>query len=283
MQMFFDFVSNKSYFTFICFFFVFSCSYANLEAEQEKHDGCSSICIIGDSISTFKDYLVSEIPGYDGAKYEPFYPKGDVNSIEKTWWFIVADRLGIDRDHIVNCSWSGSTVTGDAFSTVNAGAACSIRRIRDVSAKGFIPDIVLCYISCNDWAYNYPIGNWIKGVPFVQTGVVLTLREAYALMLSRLKETYPDSRIFCLTILDDTRRDKTPGWPSNNSNSVSIEEWNRNIVEVAGIMECDVIDLHGCGISYESCPAFTLDGLHPNAAGMRLMAKTVLEGLKRLY
>lgn len=271
------------YLILFCLLFLQSCYHPDLDLDQDGLPDIHSICIIGDSISTFDDYLVSDLPGYDGAAYACFYPQGDVESVEITWWHLVAHQLGIRDEYIVNCSWSGSTVTGNALSTSNAVAACSVRRIRDVSAKGFVPEVILCYISCNDWGASRPVGSWTKNDPLTPSEHVSTLREAYALMLYRLKEAYPESRIFCLTNLEDIRRDRTPGWPSNNTDGVSVEEWNRNIVEVAEIMGCDVIDLHGCGISYDSCATYTLEGLHPNAAGMRLMAKTVLEGLKRLY
>jgi len=266
-----------------CLCFLPSCYHLDLELEQDGLPDIHSICIIGDSISTFDDYLVSDLAGYDGAAYACFYPQGDVDSVEKTWWYLVAEQLGIEEENIVNCSWSGSTVTGNALSTTNAVVACSLRRIKDVCAKGFIPDVILCYISCNDWGNDRAVGNWTMNDPLTPSGNVSTFREAYALMLYRLKEEYPESRICCLTLLDDTFRDRTPGKPSNNSNDISIEEWNRNIVEIAEIFECDVVDLHSCGITYDVSPQFTFEGVHPNSIGMRMMAKKVLEELKRLY
>lgn len=246
---------------------------AQQEKQEENH---LKIGIIGDSISTYKGYLPSNINGYDGVAYASYYPKGDVNKVEKTWWYKSAVLLGSDIDDISNCSWSGSFVTGNAISEDNAFAGCSHRRIQDLSARGFIPDIILCYISCNDWAKNIPIGTWVASDDIQQAAKPETMCEAYAIMLLKIRQTYPFSTVFCMTNLEDTLRDVTPGWPSNNKKGISTETWNRNISELAKQLGCYTIDLQTCGITYDNVKKYTLDGgLHPNDAGMTLIAQKV--------
>ena len=196
------------------------------------------------------------------------------------WWYKVAQALDVSPDSICNCSWSGSRVSGNSTSTASASAGCSTRRIMDLSAKGFIPDIVLCYISCNDWANNIPLGLWTPADGLPKEGTISTSREAYALMITKIREYYPSCLIFCLTNLDDTKRDYTPGWPSNNRRGVSVEDWNKSITELAVALDCQTIDLQDCGINYDNLSHYTVDGgLHPNDVGMSLIADKVTKEL----
>ena len=246
--------------------------------ESDKEGKQWRLSLIGDSISTFNGYLASDTQGYDGIKYKTYYPKGDVNNVEFTWWYQVASSLSIDLDNVCNCAWSASRVTGNSFSTSSAEVGCSTRRIQDLSAKGFDPDIVLCYISCNDWAGDVSVGEWSATDPIPEEGNIPTFREAYALMLYKIKSFYPKTEIFCLTNLEDVRRDRTAGPPSNNNKGVSVGDWNNCIKEVATSFNCHVIDLSNCGINYDNALHYTLDGgLHPNRSGMSLIAKYVTE------
>lgn len=248
------------------------------------------IGIIGDSISTYLGWLPSNIDGYDGTPYERYYPKGDVNNVAKTWWYKLAIKLGLNpQTDISNCAWSGSKVSGDSDSTTSAAAGCSNRRISDLTLRfnGQAPDIIICFISCNDWAKspNVPIGTWAITDPIPSGGTISELRAAYALMLSKLHTAYPLARIFCCTNLDDFARDATAGWPTNNASGVSTYEWNRNIVEVAQALGCEIIDFNRCGINYSNIATYyAVDGgLHPNDAGHTLLAEKAYNELINKY
>ena len=110
-----------------------------------SQESTRTIAIIGDSISSFKDYSPSDLDGYSGAKYATYYPKGDVKNIDNMWWFKVAHSLGVTIDHICNCSWSGSRVTGNSSSTDSASAGCSTKRIMDLSVKDSI--LISCFVT----------------------------------------------------------------------------------------------------------------------------------------
>lgn len=241
------------------------------------------IAIIGDSISSFKGSSPSDNDGYKGAQYAVYYPHGDVKHIENMWWFKVAHSVGITIDDICNCSWSGSRISGNSASINNAFAGCSTKRIEDLSCNGSNPDIVFCYISCNDWANNIPIGNWSAYDTIPAEGVISTMSEAYALMISKIKEHYPSCLIVCLTNLDDPLRDYTPGWPSNNRSGISVDDWNKRISELSEAFGCHTINLQECGINYENASKYTVDGgLHPNDAGMTLIANKVVKDLANI-
>ena len=246
--------------------------------------------IIGDSISTFRGWLASDVSGFSGTPYDVYYPSGTLTQVTQTWWWKVCEALGIDQTtQLINCAWSGSRVSGDSTSSTNAYSACSDKRISDLTIKGFIPDIIICFISCNDWGNSpvVPVGTWKTSDPIPQEGTINELRAAYALMLHKLHTTYPTTRIFCCTNLDDMHRDRTSGWPSNNANGISTDEWNSNIIEIARAFGCDIINLHECGINYYNIKTHygcgSDNGLHPNPEGHTLMARKVIAELFAKY
>ena len=242
------------------------------------------IAIIGDSISTYSGYLPSDTSGYSGTTYANYYPHGNVDNVSKMWWAIMAQNLGLTLSDLNIVAWSGSKVSGDSTSTTDASAGCSTKRITDLAIKGWNPDIVLCFISCNDFATDIPIGTWSVETAIPSEGTIGTLREAYALMIYKIHATYPNAVVFACTCLDDYRRDSTSGWPCNNGNGVSMYQWNQNIREVSNALGCDVIDLHQCGLNYQNIASMAVDtGLHPNAAGHELMARKITSELIAKY
>lgn len=252
------------------------------------------LAIIGDSISTYSGWLPSNIPGYDGATYAYYYNSSNLGSVENTWWYQVAQAIGLDPNKDINvCAWSGSRVTSNGIhdtssSTTDAYMGCSTRRITDLSIRGYNPDIVICFISCNDWGHDIPLGDWAITNPIPTDGEITTARAGYALMLAKIQRTYPHARIFCCTNLDDYSRDHDEPvnmWPSENNNGVTTHQWNQNIIEIASAFGCDIIDVHSCGINYNNIATYyAVDaGLHPNARGHKLMAQKVIAELNAKY
>ena len=243
-----------------------------LNFENSKFTG-KKCAIIGDSISTYNGFMPSS--------YATYYPAGDVNDVNYTWWKIVCDSLGMTP---VNCAWSSSRVTGEPKST-SAFPGCSDMRITDAGRSGN-PDIIIFFIGCNDWANEYGIGTWdvddaiIDDSEYSPTTVINTFREAYALMVSKAQKMYPSAKIYCCTILDDARRDEDAGYPSTNGNGVTVNTWNQSIKEIGEALGASIIDLHACGVNYANISSYVVDaGLHPNKAGMAKMAEKVISQL----
>ena len=103
-------------------------------------------------------------------------------------------------------------------------------------------------------------------------------------MISKIKKLYPQCLILCLTNLDDTKRDYTPGYPSNNKSGISVRDWNNSIMELSNAMGCVLVDMQNCGIDYYNVDDYTVDaGLHPNDAGMTLIANKVIKELALVF
>lgn len=101
------------------------------------------ISFLGDSITTFNGYIPNG--------YAHFYPRNNITSVEKTWWWQFTKTCGLDI--LVNASWSGSCVTtsrngSSSENSTSAAMGCSNKRIADLAKDGVTPDIVICFIGC---------------------------------------------------------------------------------------------------------------------------------------
>ena len=204
--------------------------------------------ILGDSISTFSGISIPEhMVFYDAYTQR----QAGLHAAGDTWWMRVItahkDRLG------VNCSGAGTLVCG-----LGPAAGCSEQRTGLLGQNG-APDWVLVAMGANDWAYGVPLGE-------LDTLDARTFFGAYQLMLRRLKAAYPAARVVCATLLRG--QDPADGPLFFNAEAAGpMEPYNEVIRATCGLEGCQVADLAA------TCPAYaTLDGVHPNAAGMGQLA-----------
>lgn len=122
-------------------------------------------------------------------------------------------------------------------------------------------------MGANDWAYGVPLGE-------PDTLDARTFFGAYQLMLRRLKAAYPAARVVCATLLRG--QDPADGPLFFNAEAAGpMEPYNEVIRAACGLEGCQVADLAA------TCPAYaTLDGVHPNAAGMGQLASDGLPTCK---
>ena len=232
------------------------------------------VSIIGDSISTYDGYIPS---GYKTA-----YPMGDVNSVEKTWWWKLLKLSGMEL--LVNASWSGSVVGGNTKSTNpgwEAWAACSDRRISDIKKGSEMPDFIFCFISTNDWSVGREIGTFNSSEEVDTTSTEITIiSKAYALMLYKLRVAYPNAKIYCITAIEGRHANDDTTFPIVNSAGETIYELNEAVTKVARIFGARIIDLQNCGIHFWNVSDYTVDGMHPNNAGTTLISDYIYGILK---
>ena len=223
------------------------------------------VAIIGDSISSYAETSPS------GYLYH--YPTaGDLTTVNQIWWKMLSNNKRLTP---VNCSWSATNVTGAPKATT-AQAGCSDKRVEDAGREGN-PDYVLILMGTNDMRQNVSLGTWQAGDPipddsaYGTSDTISTFKEAYVLMLNKLKTAYPDAKIYCCSLLEETSSDYAPGSPWNNENGDTVADFNNAIEYVAEAMGCRFLDMHNCGITYENASEYLHDGLHPNKAGQKLM------------
>lgn len=248
---------------------------------NDKYKGLRC-AIVGDSISSYV--------GTSPSNYQARYPESDVTSVNQMWWKIVCDTLEMIP---VNCSWRGTKVVGAPKG--NATAACSDARVADMGRDGD-PDIVIFFIGCNDWgSSNAPVaeyGSWnlddliIDDSNYSSTQTINDFGAAYSLMLAKTHRAYPHARLFCCTIMDELLRDDDKQYPPINVRGVSNYEWNKKIKDITEALGASCVDVHDCGINCFNIVHYCTDdtgsqgtALHPNKAGMALIAQKVISAL----
>lgn len=201
--------------------------------------------LLGDSISTFQDVTP---PG--GVYYAPaFGAITGVCSAEDTWWMQVIRALG--GRLLANNSWSGSSVA-----STGALSACSPSRIRKLAADGITPDHVLVFSGLND------VNQYVPEDRFAAD---------YELMLRRIREAYPQAAVTCGTLITGYL-DNTPFNRQLTPFRERLVPYNAAIRRAAAATGCQVADLARLDARYPS-----MDGLHPNKAGMTQLARLWLQ------
>ena len=232
------------------------------------------VSIIGDSISSYE--------GWVPTGYKTFYPRGDVTSVENTWWKQLLQKSGMKL--CVNASWSGSSLGWDITESTNSYSGASDGRIADLTNPDTqeTPNIIICYICTNDWGASHPIGEYSSKMAIPFNGAVTNISQGYALMLYKIRNTYPDALVYCVTHLDG--RHSTSGdedFPIQDDLGQTLHEVNHMIIELAHVFGARVIDLETCGVHPWNISEYTIDGhLHPNKKGHALIADTMYRQIK---
>ena len=226
-----------------------------------------NISILGDSISTFSGYIPTG--------YVSQYPNADVQNVNDTWWKKIINNFSLNL--IINNSYAGSRVSNTNTSIPNANERCE-----NLSKDGINPDIILIEMGVNDFINNVPLGSYDGTTEL--TNDLSNFRSAYANLLKKINELYPNSITYCCTILP-MQRSMNRNFPQTGNNNTLLTEWNNAIVELAQLFNCKVLRHDMCGITYQNQNLFIYDysedgnGLHPNKAGMERIALNDIKNL----
>ncbi len=226
-----------------------------------------TVSILGDSISTYEGYIPE--------KYACFYPDkdNDVQSVTQTWWMQMLYHTGMRL--LTNGSYSASTVCGSSH-TEQSSAGCSNRRLLELrGADGAVPDVILVYMGANDFFRGVELGKYAGTAVHRADRYVWNFTEGYELMLQKLQALYPDSQLYCMTLIESNSGDH----PRVNENGNTIADFNRRIKEIAAAHGVSVIDVHDCGMEVYELNRYTSDGTHPNREGAAKMAAYVTNAL----
>lgn len=210
------------------------------------------VSILGDSISTFE--------GYNPQGYSVFYNEKEqcrngLRSVCDTWWAKVNQALKAFL--CVNNSYSGSRVTGTGFPS----ASCN-ERLLHLCTDQYTPDIILVYIGFNDF------GNGVKVKKGFLKKDLLSFEYAYDIMVSTLKNRYPNSTIICGTLMRSTIKKQNDWVFPERYAGMNFSNYNSVIRQICKKRKCFVADLENVMLKYE-----TLDGTHPTAEGHMTIAK----------
>ena len=238
------------------------------------------ISIYGDSISTFSGFIPTGNANYYTGS------NAGISSVAQTWWYRTIAAL--NGTLLVDQSWSGRCVSNkrDSESSMTDSGAWRQTEVNKLASNGTNPDIILIKLGINDFNHNVQEGSYdgSTSLPDPNTAPT-TFREAYAIMLHRIMTTYPVARVYCC-LLNQCERSGDPGFPEINASGAAISEFNAAIRELAAAFGAGIIDHGSAGMTYYNLSTYagdwssqTGDGLHPNAAGMRLLANKTVSAL----
>lgn len=274
-----------------------SLGYCAVETQTEKLFGCvtgslfagKKISILGDSISTFGG--VSNNTAYNSTLGEhyvyynsPEKPEAPALTQQDTWWQQVIDILGMEL--CVNNSSSGTRIRTNINAAINAGYKERCVQLHNV--LGEEPDVIVVFLGTNDFTRDYFYLGSVEALDYdaltaaVDAGdeVPLTVCEAYAIMLYKIKQRYPDAEIYCMTLLP--RRATAISGKEDYSQYGQPLDFNESLRTIAAHFGCAVVDLENCGIPNDG-PGFDYfiedRGLHPGKYGMDVISNAVISAL----
>ncbi|MBE6594844.1 MAG: SGNH/GDSL hydrolase family protein [Ruminococcaceae bacterium] len=204
------------------------------------------ISILGDSISTYQN-ISNDASVNATLLYYPYYYRAPFPP-EKTYWRLVMDALGLVL--CVNNSWSGGNLSGRADPTSGVNRATHLSR-----DDGTAPDLIIVFMGIND------LGRGVDADVFAAD---------YRHTLMTLKETYPAALVCCVNLPD---RDPILKQRALRFNAI-IEE----AVAAAGDGFW-IADLFASRLNNDFYYMNTLDGLHPDEDGMRIIAEIVKDAI----
>lgn len=206
------------------------------------------LSILGDSISTYKG-VSNDASVNSTLIYNPYYYREPMPS-EKTYWHIVIDRFGLTL--CVNNSWSGGNLSGrdNPDSGVNRAEHLS----RD---DGTSPDIIIVFMGIND------LGRRVDKEVFARD---------YLKTLMTVKERHPNARVCCVNIPDRDVAVKERTETFNSAIEDAVASAGENFF---------IADLFHSRLNNDCYYMNTLDGLHPDEDGMRMIADIVTEAIEK--
>lgn len=239
--------------------------------EEETTSDRLRLSILGDSISTYEDYIP-----YGLSVYYSF--GGELTDVSQTWWMRLLDDTGMEL--CSNDSSSGSTCVGDSLSVDEPKYGCSDYRVSLLTGEqGELPDVIIVYMGTNDFIMMTPMGD-NDGTKPVEEGMIENFSDAYTMILDKLESKYPAAQIYCCTLaqVGDWGTD-TPFVAMTNGFGFTSEDYSKQIEIIAANKGIPVIDLYHCGIEIDNLHETTLDGVHPIPAGMEYIEQAVLKGM----
>ncbi len=232
----------------------------NGTAEEEEPPRGTLVSILGDSVSA--------LDGYQPYGYEVYYTaeraeETGIYGASDMWWGKVLGRFGWTL--CVNGSYSGSFTAGSS-----SLSAHSARRIGDLKDGERVPDAVFVCMGANDCGGRVPLRAPRDGRDGAEENA---FDAAYALMLDRIRASYPDAAVFCVTVML-TEAETADGRERARERVNAYDQVIRDVCREKG---CVLIDLYD-----ETCGYPTADGLHPDRSGQELIARKMISVLENV-
>ena len=205
------------------------------------------LSILGDSISTYKD-VSNDINANESLYPNPYFYRLPF-PLEKTYWMLLIEKLGLSL--CVNNSWSGGNLSG------KDNSSSGLNRANFLSHNDkTVPDIIIIFMGTND------LGRKVAPQIF---------EEDYKSTLKTVKNKYPDAKVCCVNIPDRDIVMKPQAEIFNKIISDAVDEAGENFF---------LADLFRSKLNNDFYYMNTVDGLHPDEDGMRIIAEILEKAIK---
>lgn len=205
------------------------------------------LSILGDSISTYKD-VSNDINANESLYPNPYFYRLPF-PLEKTYWMLLIEKLGLSL--CVNNSWSGGNLSG------KDNSSSGLNRANFLSHNDkTVPDIIIIFMGTND------LGRKVAPQIF---------EEDYKSTLKTVKNKYPNAKVCCVNIPDRDIVMKPQAEIFNKIISDAVGEAGENFF---------LADLFRSKLNNDFYYMNTVDGLHPDEDGMRIIAEILEEAIK---
>ena len=197
------------------------------------------ISILGDSYSTFQDYIP------EGNEVWYSLPRDakrtDVDNVKQTWWWQVVSNGG----YLLECndSWSGATICYTGYHDEDYSPRSFITRLPRLGS----PDVLLIFGNTNDSWCGAQVGEYKYAG--IKRADLFFYRPALAKLLNEAQERYPNVRIYFI---------------QNTELRQEIVESTRTICQHYNIPVIELKDIEK-------------QAGHPNIKGMKSIAEQVLK------
>lgn len=216
------------------------CTAVSLSAQNMYRQ---QIAILGDSYSTFKDYVMPDtnICWYSSkARMD-----NNVNDVKQTWWHLLANEMGYRI--CTNNSFSGATICNTGYNKADYSDRSFITRMKYLGS----PDkIFICGGTNDSWA-GAPIGEY-KYADWTKQELY-SFRPAMAYMLDFMTKRYVNAKIYFIL------------------NSELSKEVTESTIEICRHYDVPCIELKD--IEKQSG--------HPSVKGMKAISDQVAEYLRK--
>ncbi len=262
-------------------------------AVQKAYDGLS-LSVFGDSISTY--YEISH--GEGSANYNStlansalWYNAGNANAAgfkdhKDTYWGRFLAKCNMEL--CVDNAWSGGSFGGSGNTYDRAQQLHNDK-------YNVNPDVILTYFGINntwgaqgretgdlmalldergDKTKTEVIDEWMKsfsGNTYTGTGAPDTFDKCYAYLLYTMTKKYPDAKIVVMSLAVNSHS-------SYPSCTFRVPEYNEVIKELCEYFGCVYVDQTAI-MDASNSSAYTLDGIHPNSEGHRLMFEAAINAI----
>lgn len=205
------------------------------------------LSILGDSISTYKD-VSNDINANESLYPNPYFYRLPF-PLKKTYWMLLIEKLGLSL--CVNNSWSGGNLSG------KDNSSSGLNRANFLSHNDkTVPDIIIIFMGTND------LGRKVAPQIF---------EEDYKSTLKTVKNKYPNAKVCCVNIPDRDIVMKPQAEIFNKIISDAVDEAGENFF---------LADLFRSKLNNDFYYMNTVDGLHPDEDGMRIIAEILEEAIK---